>query len=164
MCRLNVSGESWYVQCWHMEDRRGKKSIDRRLSAWSWGGFSCCSCAGNLEGAVSKYLVLYSTVIDCGEGNGLLAGCSLARPVSWIREIMLMMGLMPTPPAMKRTFLIFENSLCDIRGGGYVNAPPMRRDKGALRISDSLRQRKAAGGFDGDFCMASSRYGSSVLF
>ena len=66
-----------------------------------------------------------------------------------------MMYLMPTPPATKTTLLM----LCSpMPGGGQTKLPPTLTNRSDPRISVTGRQSHAAGGFRGDFWMASSKY------
>ena len=61
---------------------------------------------------------------------------------------------MPTPPATKTTFRIVRSS----RLGGQTKEPPTLICSSFVKMFCSACQSQAAGGLDGDFCMASSRY------
>ena len=62
---------------------------------------------------------------------------------------------MPTPPATKITFSILWTSIPE---GGQTKSPPTWTSRSDPNISDTGRQSHAAGGFRGDFWIASSRY------
>ena len=66
--------------------------------------------------------------------------------------------LIPTPPAMKSSFLMDKGSTL---GGGHVKLPPTLMNRGFFNNSFSLCHSHAAGGLPGDRWIASSKYSFS---
>ena len=73
----------------------------------------------------------------------------------WVGWEVVNAYFMPTPPATKTTLCMLTTFT---PGGGHTKLPPTLTLSSVPRISSSGRQSHAAGGLDGDFWIASSRY------